>query len=265
MLIAMAVWDTFENMRTEQTLRTLQSLAKTVDWNKHRLIVSDNGSCENTQGVYRVMAEQMPLAVIQNGENLGTARAINRAWSFRNPREHVVKMDNDVVINHIGWADEIEEVFARDPSIGICGLKRKDLAECPWSDVDHYKSQLYMLTHNPGESWIVVEECQHIMGTCQAFNSTLFEAIGYLYQGDWKYGFDDSLASLRSRLAGFKNVFLPHINIDHIDPGQTQYTEQKKIDAGIQMNRYGQIVDQYVNGGKSLFYDGGEDGVYSQG
>lgn len=260
----MAVWDTEENKRTNLTLRTLKSLADTVNWDRHRLIISDNGSCEDTQSLYTVMAKQLPFALIRNNENLGTARAINRAWSFRNPGEHVVKMDNDVEIHHLEWADEIEEVFARDPSIGICGLKRKDLAECPWNNVPHYQSKLRMLDHKPGERWIVVEECQHIMGTCQAFNSALFDKIGYLYQGQDEgkiYGLDDTLASFRSRLAGFKNVFLPHIDIDHIDQGGNNYASWKQNVAAEVLGMTGKenwlnkIMGEYRSGSRDLYWE----------
>ena len=39
MLITMAVHDTPENERRGLTLRTLDSLAETVDWGRHRFII----------------------------------------------------------------------------------------------------------------------------------------------------------------------------------------------------------------------------------
>lgn len=259
MLICMAVWDTVENKRTDMTRRTLESLSKQVNMDKHRIIVSDNGSCDETQEVYEKMGDMFPLTVIKNGENLGTARAINRGWCLRNPGEHVVKMDNDCVVNYPNWADEMEEAFKCDPSVGICGLKRKDLEERPDHTVEHYRSTLRMLPHQPGHRWIVIEEVNHVLGTCQAYSSALLEKIGYLYQGNWKYGFDDALASLRARIAGFSTVFLPHIDIDHIDPGGTDYTNQKQVDAGNVMGMYSQIVIELRTGKRPVYFDGGDD------
>jgi GT2 family glycosyltransferase len=264
MLIAMAVWDTEENKRTEQTRQTLESLADTVDFTKHRIIISDNGSCEATQELYRSFGEVFDFKLILNGENLGTARAINRAWKYRLPGQHVLKMDNDVVIHQPGWADEMEEVFARDPSIGIVGLKRKDLAECPNSEVPNYRSILQMLPHTAGQRWIIVEECNHIMGTCQAFSSSLFDKIGYLYQGQDEgkiYGLDDTLASYRARMAGFKCVFLPTIDIDHIDPGGNDYTTWKQNVAADVLgftgkgNWLGKVVEEYRTGKRDLYWE----------
>ena len=176
----------------------------------------------------------------------------------------MLKMDNDVVVNSPGWADDIEEVFFRDASIGICGLKRKDLQERPDHLDQQFRSELRFLSHEPGQRWIVIEEVRHVMGTCQGFSSVLFDKIGYLYQAEFLYGFDDSIASLRARLVGFKTVFLPTISIDHIDPGGTVYTQQKMDDAGKQMARYGEIVTEYRTGKRDVFFDGREDANWAR-
>jgi len=256
MLIAMAVYDTNENGRTELTRQTLLSLARTVNWDRHRLIVSDNGSCQATHDLYDEMGE-LPLRIIYNGENLGTANAINKAWRLREPDEAAVKMDNDVTIVQPDWADRMEEVFARDPTVGICGLKRKDLDERPDHPHSWYKSTLRMLPHQKGQRWLVVEECIHIMGTCQAYSPLLLNKIGYLYQGDCLYAFDDSLASLRAQVAGFKRVFLHGVEINHIDPGGTEFTEWKRRCAGEAMAWYHRTRQEYLSGKRPVYYDGG--------
>lgn len=263
MILCMAVFDTDDNKRTSLTRDTMRSLADRVDWGRHHMIISDNGSCDATQKLYEQARSWFPFQLILNGENLGTARAINRGWSYRNPGEIALKMDNDVVVNQSGWANEMEDALWRDPTIGIVGLKRKDLDERPDHEVQHYRSVLRMLTHKPGEKWIVVEEVNHVMGTCQAYSSPLLDKIGFLYQGGWLYGFDDAIASLRAHISGFKTVFLPHIDIDHIDPGGTLYTQQKADDAGAVMQKYGNIVEEYISGKRSVFYNGEEDGTWA--
>lgn len=261
MLVAMAVWDTVENGRSWMTRLTLESLARTVDWERHHLVISDNGSCQETQEIYNEMGDEFPFVVIRNGENIGTARAINVAWhSYRPPGVAAVKMDNDVVIHQRGWADWMEDVFARDPSIGICGLKRKDLAESPFNPVGEWShSEIRMLPHEPGQRWLIVEEVRHVMGTCQAYSPLLLEKIGYLYQmqdmGNL-YGYDDSLASFRSAMAGFRNVFLHGFEIDHVDPGATDYTRDKEVNAGAWMKKYHQVRAEYLNGTRDVYYDG---------
>lgn len=256
MLIGMAVYDTEENERSWMTKATLLSLAKTVDFEQHRLIISDNGSCRATHEIYLEMNEVLPFQVIFNGENLGTANAVNLAWRKRNPGEHCVKMDNDVEIRQPHWADWMEDVFRRDPQIGICGLKRKDLAECPWSNHEWYRSFVRMLPHEAGERWIIIEEVGHVMGTCQAYSSALLDKIGYLYQPT-VYGFDDSLAAVRAAACEFKSVFLHGFEIDHIDPGLGKYGQWKRDHAGEYLDMHAELARGYKFGRTDPYYDGG--------
>jgi len=259
-LIAMAVFDTKENKRTQQTEETLWALKKTVNFTRHRLFVCDNGSCDETMKLYERMHNEFLFEVIENKKNLGTAVAINRAWAKREPGEHCVKMDNDVTIHESDWPDLMEFVFAKEPKIGICGLKRKDIWESPdTSHGEYYRSTLELMPHEPGERWIIVEDVNHVIGTCQAYSSLLLDEIGYLYQMQDQgnlYGFDDSLASLRAEIAGFRRVFLPHISIDHIDPGGTEFTDWKKVNAGDWMGAYHKARDEYKSGERSIFYQG---------
>jgi GT2 family glycosyltransferase len=242
-LISLAVWDTEENGRTEYTAKTLETLYLTVNTKKHRIVIVDNGSCEATQ---KLLNKAARIEVIRLHENIGTAKAVNKAWQLRKPNENCVKMDNDVVIHQSDWVDNMERAIKLDPAIGIVGLKRKDCWEEP-SRNDFYKSSLEMLPHVPGEPWVVVERVNHVMGTCQMFNSALLDKIGYLYQPRL-YGFDDALAAIRCQVAGFYSCFLPHIEIDHIDTGATAYQGWKEKHAGEDMAEYNRLKNGYLSG-----------------
>ena len=242
-LISLAVWDTEENGRTEYTAKTLETLYLTVNTRKHRIIIVDNGSCEATQ---KLLNKAARIEVIRLHENIGTAKAVNKAWQLRKPNENCVKMDNDVVIHSRDWVEDMERAIKLDPAIGIVGLKRKDCWEEP-SRTDFYKSSLEMLPHVPGEPWVVVERVNHVMGTCQMFNSELLDKIGYLYQPRL-YGFDDALAAIRCQVAGFYSCFLPHIEIDHIDTGATAYQGWKEKHAGEDMAEYNRLKNGYLSG-----------------
>lgn len=254
-LISMAVHDTVENGRAAFTRRTLESLSETVDWKKHRLFITDNDSCKETKTLLNSDCFGLRFHPIALPRNIGTAEALNLAWKHRQPGEHCIKIDNDVVIHQSGWVEQMEEAIQRDPSIGQVGLKRKDCIESPHRDLnDWYHSELVMLPHQPGQRWIVAEEANHIMGTCVMHSSALLDKVGYLKQPGL-YGFDDCFMSLRSQIAGFKNVFLPHIDIDHIDPGGTEYQKWKEASAGKDMAQYDKDVQRYKSGELSVYYN----------
>ena len=248
-IICMAVYDTEENGRTEYTRETLHCLMQTVNMARHTIHVIDNASCKATK---ILLDEFKPFIQLQTlGQNIGTARAINKAWELREG-QHAIKMDNDVVIHLKGWADELEDVVNSQPDVGIVGLKRKDLAERPDSKEAHYRSSLSMTGGN-GKPWVVLEDVKHVMGTCQMYNSKLLDKIGFLHQPGI-YGFDDSLAAIRCTKAGFRNCFLPHIDIDHIDTGASDYSQHKRELAGEGMAEFNRLREGYQNGTLDIYH-----------
>ena len=243
-MIAMAVHDTEENKRSKYTKETLESLVNTVDFNEHKIIVVDNDSCEETKNLL-IKHYSLGIEIITNSENVGTAKAINQAWAYRQPGETVIKMDNDCVINHFGWVEDMEIAMLKG-GYGIMGLKRKDLLQSPTAE-DIWKTTLKMIPHEKGEPWYVVEESEDIMGTCTMFHPTLTDKMGGLLQAGL-YGFDDTLACIRAKLLGYKLAFLPHIDIDHIDEGGDAYTEWKRKYAGDRMKEFYEIKQGLING-----------------
>lgn len=258
----MAVHDTEENGRSKYTEETFRSLLYTVDFTKHSLMIGDNASCDKTRELYGGMhyamvakfGQDVGWNVFHNKKNLGTAEAINQCITCRSEHQFVIKMDNDCIIRSAGWVEEMEEAITRMPSIGILGLKRKDLWEHPSHENLDFRSKLIMLPHETGQRWIVVEQAPHIIGTCQMFNPALLDKIGYLKQPG-VYGYDDSLASLRSQIAGFKNCFLPHIEIEHIDVGGDAYCDWKTKEAERGGKEFGNLRAKYQSGEIPVYYN----------
>jgi hypothetical protein len=53
--------------------------------------------------------------------------------------------------------------------------------------------------------------------------------------------------SVRSKLAGFKNCFLPHIEIDHLDEGGNNYTQWKRDEASYRMKEFNEMKNGLIN------------------
>lgn len=248
----MVVYSTEENRKDEYLAKTLLSLQATVDFTRHRLILSVNGRTDKTGDIVKCFGNIIS-DVIGNLENLGTAEALNKVIALRNPGEHVIKIDDDVVIHNGGWADLMEECVSVDPTIGVIGLKRKDLIQTPWHPDPQYRSELVLLAHTPGHKWLTVERTPDIIGTCTLFNSLLLDKIGYSRQPG-KYGFEDNLMCHRSHLAGFYNCFLNHIDIDHIDEGAPSYQEWKAKHSSELFPEYHRLVHAMIKGEEPIYY-----------
>lgn len=252
MIISLCTFDTVENGRFNSTRQTLESIAERVDLNRHRLFICDNHSTDPaTIDLLKQWSEKSTVVWIK--ENIGTARAINIAWTHRKPGEACVKMDNDVVVHMDNWPDLMEEIFERDSTIGICGFKRDDLEERPDHDMPQYRSKLRFIPHHSKQRWIVVEEVNHCIGTCQAYSSALLDKLGYLDQGSAYYGFDDCMSSERAHIAGFGTVLIPHVPIDHVDNVEPGYTGWKRGQADIGFASFNKAVDDLRAGRRPLY------------
>ncbi len=237
----MAVHDTATNDRTKYTAKTLESLQETVDFKKHRLIVIDNNSCEETKAVlHHYKAEGVIHQLITLNENIGTSRALNMALRQRNPGELTIKMDNDVTVHNPGWLDIMEDYIQTYPHIGILGLKRDDVY-----------GELIPDTTDPNILYNA-----DIMGTCTAFNPLMLDKVGLSMQPSPHYGGDDVLMSARSLAAGFRNAYIKDISITHLDDGQNAYCEWKRAEAAVYLSEMSVMADLIKKGELSYFYGG---------
>lgn len=255
-LVIMCCYDTIENKRTEYTERTIQSLLETIDFSKNRLIIVDNNSCQDTKNILAdVDREYDRINVITLPENVGTARGVNYGIREREDKELVVKIDNDVIIHNIDWLEEMKYVYKKLPSVGILGLKRKDIGQSPIAE-GFYKTSLEFLPHIPGEKWVTLENSKDIIGTCTMINPKLLDKIGFFRQIG-NYGFDDSIIAKLSLLNGFTNYFLPHIEIEHIDRGDNEYIKEKQELAAKAWNGFTELMRGYIEGKIPMYYNGG--------
>lgn len=249
----MAVFSTLENQKDVYLMQTLKSLRESVDFSKHRLILSINGYTHETQLIIKEFDDIIEKC-IYNPTNLGTAEAINLAWKERHENQHCIKIDDDVYIYKEGWIELMENIARNNKHIGQIGLKRPDLLESPTNPNPAYRSEMIEVPLDTGH--IVVERCNHIIGTCVMHTNELLNKIGYMWQPGI-YGFDDSFTSLRSTLSGFLNVFISRddYKISHLDTGHTDFTKWKIDEASRQWEAYREAHEAFTNGNKDIYYN----------
>lgn len=248
-LLAIATNNTEANNRFQYTKECIESLINNSIHFKTEMHIIINGDCKKTIDYLNKLPTE--INIIINSENIGTARAINQAWSYRKEGQHAIKMDDDTIILSIDWVEQMSEAIERESSIGIIGLKRNDLWEYPGHPNPDYDSELIMLPHEVGQRWIVVEKVKHVIGTCQMYNSALLDKIGYMYQPGL-YGYDDVISSWRSQIAGYINVFLPHIEIIHNDGLEPGYQDWKHKHSGANTDQVIKEVNEMLQGTRPI-------------
>lgn len=246
-VICQCVYATKDNGKLPIVKQSILSLAKTVNLKKHRWIIVDNSCYKETADFLDTFQKAIEgnITVIHLKENVGTAKGINIGLKTREPGEVCIKTDDDVEWSVSGWVEQLEAQLKKHPDIGILGLKRDDI----WQRPDH--ENLNYRTKMEGK----LEICNDIMGTCTAFNQAMLDKVGLMTQPS-QYGFDDTIFSVRSIAAGFRNAFLPHIKIKNLDPGNSEYTEWKKREAGIYLTEAGQYMELIKDGTIPYYYNG---------
>lgn len=254
-LIAMAAYCTESNGRAKYLKQALQSIKDTVNLDKHDFYVVDNNCCKEAIAILQDFYEVMRFKWIHNTTNEGTAKAINAAWKERKQGQHCIKIDDDMVVHCNDWVEQLEEVVERDNTIGQVGLKRVDVWESVNQEREFFRTTLYQLPHELGQRWVVVEIANHIIGSCVLHSSLLLDKIGYMIQPT-TYGLDDTLTSIRSKLAGFKNVFLPHIVVEHLEGTPVaDWQKEKEKAASEGWNEYVRLGTGYTNGSIPVYYN----------
>jgi len=235
------------------TQACLTSLFQMTNPALYKLMIIDNGSTDGTVDFLRTLTHPQIEDIVYNGENLGTARALNKGWKIAAERgQYAGKLDNDVVFYDNDWLDKAVSVLNDTVDVGLVGLKRRDLEEKPNHNDRFFRTRLVTLP-----SGQIIEIAEHVIGTCWIVGTQALEDVGALVQIG-PYGLDDSLYCIRLRLCGLVPVFLPDVAIEHIDPGHPKYPEftQWKIDKAtevFQSGAYDKLRDSFVNKERPIY------------
>jgi len=235
-MIAMCVYATQENKKFEIAKKCIKSLMDTVDLTKHRLIIINQKSTLECKLWLSELATKDVITVMNLSYNIGTARGINLALGQRNIGETCIKCDDDLSWDAPGWVEKMEDEIKKRPEIGILGLKRDDV-------YGEFMPQGNLL-------W-----SHDIFGTCTMYNPLLLDKVGFLSQCSPRYGFDDTIFSVRSEAAGFRNAFMKNIRIENLDLKETPYTEWKRREAGTYLQEASQYMDLIRKGELPYYYE----------
>jgi len=232
--VVICVRDALEDVR-----RCLASLARQTD-ERHRLILVDDGSGEETRAALERFAGAHPrAALIRNERPVGYTRAANQGLR-RATADLVVLLNSDTVVTP-GWLDRLIECAESDQAIGIVGPLSNAAS---WQSVpDLYEGGDWALNPpppgwGPNEVAAVVAAVSarafprvaFVNGFCFAVKRRVIEAIGLLDEEAFPEGYgEENDYCLRAAAAGFGLAIADHAYVYHAKSKSFSHERRREL------------------------------------
>lgn len=187
------------------------------------VIVVDNGSSDGTQEYVRGLPR---VKLIENGKNLGYAKAVNIGIKAAAADADIVLLNNDVELIESDWLDRLAIVADSDAGFGVVGVKilREDetLQHCgAYLPVDTMWGQQLAGGEVDIGQYSGIIECESVVFACVYIKRSTLQKVGLLSEDFFAY-FEDTDYCLRTSLAGLKVVMCGDIRIKHSENSSTK-------------------------------------------
>ena len=100
------------------TFDAVNGLRRTVDMDRTRIVVVDDGSASEHQDRLRELESRAELVLA--AENRGYSASVNRGIELAGPHEDVVVLNNDIT-PHRGWLAQLQMAAYEEDEVGIVG------------------------------------------------------------------------------------------------------------------------------------------------
>lgn len=212
-------WNTCDLLRN--CLRSLQEQVKELSL---EVFVVDNGSSDDSVAMVR---EEFPtVTLIENGRNLGFARANNMALRRARGRFFLLLNSDTVVIK--GGLEGLLRTMEQDPAIGVAGLQllnedgslQNSVSNEPTLLTELGNKRLLRLlwpTRYPGKEQNYQEplEVESVIGACMMIRCEAAKDVGLLDE-DYFFFLEETDWCVRMRRAGWKVVHDPRFTLYHL-------------------------------------------------
>ncbi len=213
------------NWNTRELLRNcLISLREHLEALSVEVFVVDNGS--NDGSIEMTRTEFPEVVLIENGENLGFARANNLAMK-RAAGRFFLLLNSDTIVR-AGAIEGLIETMEGDSSIGIAGLQLLNEDGSLQNSISNYPSLLSELSNKsllrllfpsafPGKERLASTplQVQSVIGACMLVRREAAEEVGLLDE-DYFFFLEETDWCLRMHQAGWKVVHDPRYAIYHL-------------------------------------------------
>ncbi|MDQ5910581.1 MAG: hypothetical protein QG599_2678 [Pseudomonadota bacterium] len=200
----------------DYTRRCLETLQPSVDPQRYRVVVADNGS---TDGTLAWLAEQDWIEVVDNGANLGFVRGNNAAIRQLPDDCDIVLLNNDIEIIQLDWLDRLQDTAYAADDIGVVGCRLRR----PGGQLQHAGTYMPLETlwgQQIGgtqldiNQYSATRDVEGVVFACAYLKRALINTIGLLDEDYFSY-FEDTDYCLKARVAGFRTVCCGSVTVLH--------------------------------------------------
>lgn len=207
----------------ELTRRCMSSLKPDTLPEGVSVIVVDNGSTDGTQAYLRGLPR---VTLIENGKNLGYAKAVNIGIRAAPPQADVVLLNNDVELIEPDWLERLAAATHADPNVGLMGVKiiRDDetLQHCgAYLPLDTYWGQQIAGGEIDIGQFAGVREAESVVFACVYIKRSTLDKVGLLCEDFFAY-FEDTDYCLRASRQGLKIAVCGDIRVRHSENSSTK-------------------------------------------
>jgi GT2 family glycosyltransferase len=203
-------------------LNCLNSIIRATKGIGHEVIVVDNHSTDKTLNLVKGFLNS--LEIIENAENEGFAKAVNRGLK-KSSGEFCLLINPDIIVH----SDSLEPMISfmrRNPGIGICGCKLLNKDGSLQYSKGSFPTLFSILTrivlprkmrryHLWGYN--KAGKCDWVTGALMLIRGRLIERVGYLDEKYFVY-YEDVDYCLQAKRSGFEIFYYPKVEAYHQHP-----------------------------------------------
>jgi len=211
--------------KSRYTDACLRSVLETNS-SKFELIVSDNGSTDDTPEVLKAIGQlahskKIPFKLIRNSSNIGCSTSRNMAVEAAIGDE-IVFLDNDTLICDMDWLKKMRDVLYSENDIAFVGPKicypfEPHLIQCAGVGVSKSGRIQFIGRGEPQDDprFCKQREVQTLISACYMFKRSLYNQIGGLDEAFNPVQYEDFDFCYRARKAGLKCIYTPDTIVYH--------------------------------------------------
>lgn len=205
------------------TKRCLNSLIKSDLPLGTEIIVVDNGSEDGTVKYLRGIKD---IRLIENGKNLGYAKAVNIGIQAVQVGSDILLLNNDVEIIENDWLEKLQLQAYTDEKIGVAGVKiLKDdgtIQHCgAYIPIDTYWGQQIASGEADINQYDGIYDVESVVFACAYIKNDVLKQVGLLCEDFFAY-FEDTDYCLRATRAGYRVALCGSIRIKHSENSSTK-------------------------------------------